>query len=226
MRVFLLIACVYLAAGCRTDDDWKTPAALDVQIGLVDETLDHRQKIAISAASITIASVEVVGQHSNGEAVEFKRELSPAAVVDLSTQPAFPLRFDIPQGKYNALEVRLNTVETGGSNSLYMIGKFDYGNPSWREADVLFTVQNQPSFTFDLVAATGSFEISAGAGAAYSLLMQPSEWLKDVNPSIMRQADITLDDDKPYVPVNQRQNTQIYRKMQDRLGQNNQARQE
>ncbi len=66
----------------------------------------------IDHGTLTIASLEFEGRREQGQDVFFESDLGQAIVANLSDgTTSVPVRFDIPQGVYNRLEVVLNLGE-------------------------------------------------------------------------------------------------------------------
>ena len=135
-RLILIILIIGLAIGFPscTEDEFLEPTTIDLQIKMVNtKPFDdlpeqaNRQFLEFTEGKFYIKSIEFDGERENNDRHNFTRVFENTLSADLTNSSLNQnVSFDIPQGIYNHIEIKIKTHESDSLPGLQFRGK-------WRE---------------------------------------------------------------------------------------------
>ena len=137
MKRYLMLAFMaFILAGVSscTEDEFIEPATLDLKITMTHtEPFDHPgggppfdDELEFSAGKLQLSSLEFEGERENNDSHYFSRDFSEVLVADLSEgELNQSVSFDIPQGSYKHIRLKLNTCPTDSCAGLVFRGRWE-----------------------------------------------------------------------------------------------------
>ncbi len=167
-------------------------------------------KIEIDQGTLVIESIVFDGRRQEGEDVFFTSDLSEPVVVNLQTEESNkPLKFDIPQGIYNRIEI---DIELDGNNKLPLVLEGNFKKGPLEEFPVRFEydisekirVRAKPAGNIDNIV------LKKDTPSIAKVRVDANSIFQLVNMSMINDANITDIDGEEVLLINNESNGNMY----------------
>ena len=227
--LFLALIFIGLAGVSCQKKELKEPTEVDVGFSVKNEdpslqdqgqgkgpSIDLETK---NIGELSIQEVRVIGRRKEGEDVDFSREES----IDLpikEVQNGPKVRFDLPQGTYENIELRLKLANDGNGAIRYegrRIEKPVHG-PS-QATPFRLIIEDEKTIECQVDPSNGKYpvELRNGDPRRIEVKLRTEKWFQDVPPGLWKKADVDPKGGQPMIPVHAGNNSSIHSKVLKRI---------
>jgi len=254
MRRYLMLAfLVFILAGLSscTEDEFIEPATVDLKIRMTNpEPFDDQQgggppfedELEFSSGKLQLSSIEFEGERENNDRHYFSRDFSELLVADLSEgELNQSVRFDIPQGSYKHIRLRLHTCQADTCAGLVFRGRWgrddddddedddDDDDSSKKQAFQMNDPEEMPielnfyekDETIPLTVKTKDNQqqilIEKDNYESLEITIDLAHMFRTINPGRLRQAQVHGSGNQRRIIVSAQHNTDLYFSLADRV---------
>jgi hypothetical protein len=222
MKNITLVYLIISIVSCQKNEIWKQPIDIMFSITINPQGSNGGPgDLTFSNGYIKLDNITIAGELENADNFSFYREFPGGLEVPfLQTTDMSELKFTLPQGKYNKLEISFETSDNNNGDNLLVEGIFVYNNPNKDPAVVLLSVETPKTIEIDVTNEAGdkSFELISGEFQNPEIVLNPQFWFKNITASIMNGSNTVLIDNKEVITINSNQNTNIFTDVEPRIG--------
>lgn len=174
-------------------------------------------KLEVNKGKLAIESIEFDGRREEGRDIFFISDLPGPLVVDLETGTGNQeLSFDIPQGVYNLIDIYFNM---GGDNQIPLIleGKIKRGAAYEMPVRFEFNIQEQLRVRAESKNQSSKIVLRKDTTSNAKIVVDAESIFKFVNPSVLRNASVSVIDGKELILVNNNNNNGIFNSLASRV---------
>jgi len=231
IRILLLtLLLLFTFSACKKDPS-TFPAKVQFSFGLIPLGADDVQKDAVHESgetesnfliiddgTLVISKIEFEGRRKDANDVFFSADFDPPIIVDLKEGTASrSVRFDIPQGIYERIEM-IFFLGAPGHLPLLMTGEANL--PILGSKLVRFEYQYSEPVRVLAQGITGNQIVLRKDVVSHATLSVNAEHLfRLVNPGLLIAAEILNDQDEEVILIAQGMNTPIFNVIANRLSQ-------
>lgn len=239
----------FIVAGVSscTEDEFIEPATVDLKITMTHtEPFDHpgggplsEDELEFSAGKLHLSSLEFEGERENNDSHYFSRDFSEVLVADLSEgELSQTVSFDIPQGSYKHIRLKLHTFQTDSCAGLVFRGRWEQDNDDDDDDDDDTSKKRGliPDDPEELPIELNFFEKAETIPLTLKtqdnqqqILIEQDNWdtleitidlahmFRTINPGTLRQAQVHGTGNQRRIIVSANHNTEIYYSLVDRV---------
>ncbi len=202
---------------------WKKPA--DVSFGFQLNSNSADGLVKFTSGYFLLDKIDFNGDRKQGSNnVSFSKDYDPNAQIYLnSTALSGGLTFDIPQGTYTRIDLKVSMEEQpGNAPSLVVYGT--YINTINDTIAVRFEFISGETFELQGQSTSGGAEIflMEDKPSSTSIIFNPKYWFDVVPQSMLESATIVIESSVQTMIINDSSNSDIYELVIDRLSDGNQ----
>jgi hypothetical protein len=205
---FCFLGILVLFSSCGKK--WKKPT--DVAYLFQMNSNVSSSYVRINSGTIVLEELDFDGTRKQGEnEISFDKKFENGQTITFTSSPSNSgISFDIPQGTYTEIRIRLKIKDFNSNNSLTLSGY--YINTVNDTLPVLFDFAKSETIEIKAASANGSPEIvlmeDKPSGA--TVVLHPHYWFSTVTQNMLENADTTIINGIPSILVNENDNEDIY----------------
>ncbi len=224
----IVFAFLATLSSCKKDE-LTLPADVTFSFGMLSVYADGTEVVrgyeensasnsfTIDKGFLAIEAIEFDGRRDEGKDVFFISDLGNQILADLDSESTnIDVRFDIPQGVYNRIDITLHLCSVKNA-SLILEGDVSWGN------------QNSVPIRFEYCYAD-QVRVRAKPRSGNSIVLQKDKLSKArveldaqfmfrfINPSILSEATLVKIEGKDVLLINSKNNIDIFNQIANRLG--------
>lgn len=238
------MAFILAGVSSCTEDEFFEPATVDLKITMTNtEPFDHRgdgppleDELEFSAGKLHLSSLEFKGERENNDSHYFSRDFSQVLVADLSEgELNQSVSFDIPQGSYKHIQLKLHTCQTDSCAGLVFRGRWEQddeddeddiskkrglipGDPEELPIELNFFEQAE---TIPLTLKTQDNQqqilIEQGNWDTLEITIDLAHMFRYINPAKLGQAQVHGIGNQRRIIISANHNTEIYYSLVERV---------
>jgi hypothetical protein len=240
-RLILIILIIGLAIGFPscTPDEFLEPTTIDLQIKMVNtKPFDdlpeqaNKQFLEFTEGKFYIKSIEFDGERENNDRHNFTRVFENTLSADLTNSSLNQnVSFDIPQGIYNHIEIKIKTHESDSLPGLQFRGKWrgqmrgPGSGPPQSEAEIPvelnFFKYHGESINLTLNTQTGigneKIIFDGNNWNTMEIRVNLTHMFRYITPGRIQNANISQHDNKNKIIISANNNTEMYNSLAERV---------
>ncbi|MFO8234839.1 MAG: hypothetical protein R6U04_05500 [Bacteroidales bacterium] len=222
----LVIVLIGLLGSCEFDE-LKEPTNVSLDVALVGEktigedlkSTSNSGKMNINGGNLIITEIEMEGKRADAEDYYFDHSFDEMLVGDLTHDKLNQnVNFNIPQGNYDRLKLRLHVNKTDTSEGLVLKGK--YSGLSGGEKDVKLGFYNHPeAIDINVEPQQGKDQVMfrKNENTTIEIQLNLQQIFRYFNPGVLNSAEITDTDEGKKIIISEQHNTKIYYNLISRI---------
>lgn len=216
-----LLLFLFLIIGCSKEDAFKNPTPVAFNFEMDPQGISVSDDLTFSDGYIVINSFSVIGDRSVGEDFEFTRTFPSGLKIPFYNNLTFEdLNFELPQGEYNRLKIRFETVRNNQPN-LFVEGMYVYNNPLKTPSNIHLAWNTNKTFEVDVLGSTGNrfIVLNEAKKETPRIIIKPKPWFANVTILMLENASFqtSLSGDQ-IITIDQNNNTDIFTEVDTKLG--------
>jgi len=137
----------FLLSSCK--NEFKETAPIQVSMKLINPIISN--SISISGGSAHIGSFGITGDRKQGDGVSFLNSFASETVADLSSGTINPLiNFDLFQGTYTRLDVKMGMNATSSNGIIELLGEFTEEDEEDEYSKIVFRYDSEIILSWNL----------------------------------------------------------------------------
>jgi hypothetical protein len=217
----ILLCSLLLITSCEKEDAFKNPTEVVFNIEMNPQGISPSDDLTFSDGYVVIHKFTVIGERAVGEGFEFSRTFPNGLKIPFYNNLTFEdLSFELPQGGYSSLKVRLETANSSTPN-LFVEGNYDYNNPLKPSSTVHLAWNAANTFEVMVLSPTGSnsFVLSETKKELPQIIFQPKLWFANVTELMLEDASfVSTTPQTQIMTIDELTNTAIFTAIDSRIG--------
>lgn len=214
LTIFALYSMIIFGSCGRK---WKEPSP--VGYSSIIKSNQAGSLINVTSGQLMLEEFDVEGNRSQGQnfiQLEKKFETGWPLALAISGS-ATGVSFDIPQGTYSEIRIRLRIKEFSSSTSATLFGT--YINLVGDTLPVIFEFRDNETIEMRAKTISGSNEIVlvADNNSSATIIIDPHYWFSTITQTMLESADTTLINSIPGIMITESDNSDIYDLIIDRI---------
>lgn len=232
-RLFLLFVLLHLFS-C-TKDELTQPVSAELLLELVpaEDQGFTPAPLEVTGGRFIISALGFDGYRENGENYFFTRQFPDSLEITFTRhQTASVLHFEMPQGIYSRIDVKLDVpagregsanaeegVRTGFKGGIELWG--NYTTNQEEQVPFIFVYTALDEFRFTAQSAAGVEEVVVQDNRLQQAILRfnPGLWMELINPQMLQSARLSLLDGVPTIIISKTSNNHIYNLLANRIQQ-------
>lgn len=221
--IFLIIQ------GCANTEDFP-PKSVPFEFIIQDKNPDNAKFIAFNKGTLLIESIEFEGIKEDGNNYVFESNFDSIATANLQTGVTTPeIKFDIPQGIYNRINLAIKIPDHNNQPSLMVEGIYDFppgkGNPPdpiGPDKETRIKVVINFGLMLELNGITNKknkneFVFNQNQPGKLQITIDPDFWFRPVTPNLIRNAEISEEEEEAEIVISKTKNERIFELIINRI---------
>jgi hypothetical protein len=207
-----MILLFILTVGCEKEDANKNPTIVSFSLTMTPDGIGPTDDLILDDGYIVLGNFTVSGERNNAENFEFAREFPGGLKIPFMSSAVFSeLQFDLPQGDYNRITVRFETL-TGNDINLFVSGEYNYNNPLKPSSLVHLELNSPKIFETELTDISGMTEISLNEFKQETpdIILNPQFWFSDVTVLMLNNTNFDLVNGEQIITIDNNNNSNIF----------------
>lgn len=223
MTMGLKIFCFFMLGifACSKVNQWKKPTKVCFTADLMGATV-LEGALTLKKGHLVVSSFEFDGKRTEGADVYFVKDYTGEFKVPFGEEPLRDLSFDVPQGIYTEIDVKVVSKNEQLPN-LVVDGVFEGAKIGSRA--IRFELNQSKTFLIageDLVSNNKEVDLMETTKAKAIILLDPSPWFVALEEHNLEQAKTVSIDGKKTILINKTTNSKLYDKVVAALGKDKQ----
>jgi hypothetical protein len=226
IAIYMMLMLAGVFSSCQDEEEFKIPTDVSFQVD-INRNASTNGRLQFSQGHITLASFAFDGRREEGGDVYFEKSYERGLLINFAPgQPIDALKFQIPQGNYNRIEVELETYDDFESPGLVVVGS--YLNSNGVLYPLRFEAGSSLDFEVQSKEQSGNTQIVLRAGTAANAIIKldPVRWFSAVPSSYLDNAVLNVEEDvsegeveigTSYILINEETNEEIYEIIMSRI---------
>lgn len=227
----VLISSVLLS--CEKEEEFKIPVEVAFHVD-IHRTTDAASRLQVTEGHMVLSSFEFEGFREQADGVRFEKEYDKGLLIPFSAdQPVDKLRFQIPQGVYNRINVTVETTDGEDNDkddekdeddeedeTAGIVIRGHYRSEGGVQYPFVFEFESSEKFSIRARSRTdGDLVIlKKEAPAAAHIKLNPEYWFQAVPLSLLENADKVTVGGVRTILINEEVNEKIYDILEERVG--------
>ena len=215
--IFSIIMIFAMVGACTTKDELTKPTVVEFEFTMNVES-EEGKFVKFSQGILSFDALEFDGDRETGQDFYFLSEFDDLVVVDLDMQVASEVvAYDVPQGIYNRIKLRLGVEGLSGGPSIRYEGLYE----SARDGDIPVLIEFSENDPIEMTAigpaASNEVVLSQGTPTKAELNFDPLSLFQFANSRQLESADISIVDGEQVIIISEENNTTIFNQIVSRL---------
>jgi hypothetical protein len=219
--LFIFFSFASLFSSCQKK--WKKPA--DVSFNFRIKGSSTGDIIQFKNGYIVVSEIYFKGTRNQGnKTVSLEEDISGNKQMDFfENAPGSGIAFDIPQGTYTQIEIKLETTTDPKGNSLLVKGVYADSLNKPVPVQFSFSAADITSITATNPSGGNTILLVEDRPATAEILMNPAFWFAGVSKSMLNKAERESIGGVPTIVINNDENQSIYTMIVSRLKEGNEV---
>ncbi len=208
----IMISLFFLTVACEKEDVNKNPTLVSFSLTMTPDGVGPTDDLILDDGYIVLANFTVIAVRNNAENFEFTREFPEGLKIPFMSSDVFSeLQFDLPQGDYNKLTVRFETL-TGNGVNLFVSGVYNYNNPLKPSSLVHLEFNSSKIFETDLADISGmtEFRLNEFKQETPGIILNPQFWFRDVTVLMLNSTTFNLVNGEQIITIDNNNNSNVF----------------
>lgn len=205
--IFYLTAFLVLLCSSCEKDELTKPVEVQFDFQMSREP-QRNTPYEFSGGAFKIQSISFNGDREKGEDISFISDFNSDVDVDLETENTIPqVTFDLPQGIYKTMELRIVT-----NSSIVLTGKYKNALVPIIQILPIRLEMDIPELELLIKSKDGASEISLNrnTGATVKVYLNPADWFDKISLVALNKAELQPIQGIPSILISKSLNQEIY----------------
>lgn len=225
LHLRLIFSCCLLITilsmiGCDKEDAFKNPTSVAFNLGMDYQGVGGSDELTFSDGYIVLRSFSVIGRRVNAEGFEFTREFSAGLKIPFNNSLTLEdLNFDLPQGDYEALTIRFETLGSNAVN-LFLDGEYVYNNPLKTPSTVHLKWNAAQQFEVNMTDLAGNtaFSLTENKLEQPNIIFDVKSWFTNTTEMMLENASFVTNNGKQTMTIDNSTNTNLFNEVNAMVG--------
>ncbi|MFB6257666.1 MAG: hypothetical protein ABEH38_03150 [Flavobacteriales bacterium] len=205
-----MLSLLFLFSACKKDA-LKKPTKVDVAYQVEDDVENPSGNggrpgppvsLAFFGGQLNIEKTRIIGVRKNADNIDFTREKHFSLSLD-DGDKGKKVRFDLPQGTYKVLKLRLKLWNKDGNGTLRCTGERiqePVGGPA-QATPFRLKIKKEKVVECDLLSSGGKVELQKGTPRTIEVKVEIGKWFEKIGTESWNQASVTSGAQGNLIPI-------------------------